>query len=525
MGPRGNGSRRRVAANSGSAIVSNEVQGFASPCERTAAARRLLVVDDHASIRELLASWARNHGYEPGTAADGAEALAALERQPFDLVISDVRMPGLTGIELLQRLPSASSGAAFVFITGFGTVQEAVQALQAGALDYVTKPFNVEELFTRIESRLLERGLTALESPAAPGPVATLVPGAARFDRAASPAPLAIGPRPLFALQSSGLLVGAPENLRKLYGLLDQVAPSRCTVFISGPSGVGKELVATELHQRSNRAGKPFVRVNCPAIPRELQESELFGHEKGAFTGAARRKEGKFFFANGGTILLDEISETSLAFQSKLLRVLQEREYERVGGNDLIRLDVRLIATSNRNMSEMVAKGKFREDLFYRLNVVPIEIQPLGERRDDVPFLVEYFVRRFCDENGRPPFVVSPPAMNALVDRPWAGNVRQLQNVCERAVVLKRSGELLEVPDFFLELEIDNATSAAPGPRDSTVNGMERDLILRTLRETRANRTEAARRLGISVRTLRNKLNEYRSLNIDVDGVLESAAR
>jgi DNA-binding NtrC family response regulator len=488
------------------------------------------VVDDHASIRELLATWARNHGYEAGTAADGQEALAALERERYDLVISDVRMPGLTGLELLQRRPGGAGGAAFVFITAFGTVQEAVQALQAGALDYVTKPFHVEELFARIEALAPAATLVHAETLTAPestppAPAAPAAPVAAAITTLSStPAP---APAPAAPVPPSGLLVGAPENLRKLYGLLDQVAPSRCTVFISGPSGVGKELVATELHLRSDRAKRSFVRVNCPAIPRELQESELFGHEKGAFTGATRRREGKFFHANGGTILLDEISETSLAFQSKLLRVLQEREYERVGGHDIIRLDVRLVATSNRRMSEVVARGKFREDLFYRLNVVPIEIPPLARRRDDIPYMVQHFVRRFCEENHRAPLAVSDTAMAALVERAWAGNVRQLQNVCERAVVLKR-GDVLELADFFLHLEIDTeprGQAAAPAPPQATVAGMEQQLILRTLQATRANRTEAARRLGISVRTLRNKLNEYRALGIQVDALLEAAAR
>ncbi len=469
--------------------------------ERTAA-RRLLVVDDHASIRDLLASWARERGYDARAAADAQEALGELQRQSYDLVISDMRMPGLSGLELLQRLPHGQVQPAVVFITAFGTVPEAVQALQAGALDYVTKPFNVEDLFRRIETRL---------SRTAP-PAATL---AQPLFGAEPEAAVAAAPSP-------GILRGAPENLRRLYELLDQVAPSRCTVFISGPSGVGKELVATELHLRSPRAQRAFVRVNCPAIPKELQESELFGHEKGAFTGAMRRKEGKFFFADGGTILLDEISETSLAFQSKLLRVLQEREYERVGGNEVIKLDVRLVATSNRNMAELVASGRFREDLFYRLNVVPIEIVPLRQRREDIPHLVGYFVERFCEENRRATLRLSQAALEALLQRHWAGNVRQLQNVCERAVVLKRSGDILDLRDFFLDLEIDTPRSQ---PAETTLAGMERELILRTLQQVRANRTEAARRLGISVRTLRNKLNEYRAQGVDVESLLEAASR
>ncbi len=469
-------------------------------------AQRLLVVDDHASIRELLGSWARRRGFETTLASDAQGALLELERQQFDLVISDVRMPGLSGLDMLSRMPRNNSKAAVVFITAFGSVHEGVKAIREGALDYITKPFNVEELFSRIETRLAEQRQAAAAAHIEPRFVSTDAPMAKAANR-------------------DGLLVGSPDNLRKLYELLDQVAPSNCTVFINGPSGVGKELVAAELHQRSNRSSQPFVRVNCPAIPRELQESELFGHEKGSFTGALRRKEGKFFYANGGTILLDEISETSLAFQSKLLRVLQEREYERVGGNDTIRLDVRLIATSNRDMAEMVAKGKFREDLFYRLNVVPVEMPRLCKRREDIPFLVEHFIAESCRDNNRELMQVTPDAMAHLIQRPWAGNVRQLQNVCERAVVLKRSGTQLSLEDFFLHLEIDTRTTETQQPTDNTVSGMERDLILKTLTETHANRTEAARRLGISVRTLRNKLNEYRALSIDVDGLLQAASR
>ena len=468
--------------------------------------KRLLVVDDHASIRELLGSWARNRGFETTLAADAQAALLELERQPFDLVISDVRMPGLSGLNLLGRMPRSNEKAAVVFITAFGSVHEAVQAFHEGALDYVTKPFKVEDLFARIEKRLGEKRHAA-----------------ARLENTASV--LQTPPPTALLSDHEGLLVGSPDNLPKLYDLLNQVAPSTCTVFVNGPSGVGKELVAAEIHRRSLRSDRPFIRVNCPAIPKELQESELFGHEKGSFTGAMRRKEGKFFYANGGTILLDEISETSLSFQSKLLRVLQEREYERVGGNDTIRLDVRLVATSNRNMAEMVAKGKFREDLFYRLNVVPVEIAPLRERREDIPYLVEHFLALSCRENVRPQLQLSEEAMAHLIQRPWAGNVRQLQNVCERAVVLKRSGDVLELSDFFLNLEIDTRAAQTPRPTDNTVSGMERDLILKTLTETHANRTEAARRLGISVRTLRNKLNEYRALGIDVDGLLQAASR
>ncbi len=474
---------------------------------------RLLVVDDHASIRELLASWARDRGHDASAAADAQEALDELQRHRYDLVIADMRMPGLSGLELLQRLPNAPRPPAVVLITAFGSVPEAVQAFHAGALDYVTKPFNVEDLFRRIESRL-GKSVPAAAS-LVPVAVSSLVDSSGRTG---SPC-VGAGSRRLEP--ASGILRGSPDNLKPLYDLLDQVAPSRCTVFISGPSGVGKELVASELHARSPRSHRTFVRVNCPAIPKELQESELFGHEKGAFTGAMRRQEGKFFHANGGTILLDEISETSLAFQSKLLRVLQEREYERVGGNEIIRLDVRLVATTNRNMADLVAKGLFREDLFYRLNVVPIEIPPLRQRREDIPYLVRFFVDRFCEENRKGPLPLEPEALDALLRRAWAGNVRQLQNVCERAVVLKRGGDTLELRDFFLDLEIDTPRAQAP---ETTLCGMERDLILRTLQTTRANRTEAARRLGISVRTLRNKLNEYRSQGIDVEAVLEAAS-
>jgi two-component system response regulator FlrC len=435
--------------------------------------RRILVVDDEMGMRAALAEVLTRGGFAVDVAGTGEDALARLEKGGVDLLVTDLRLPGMSGLDLLKEVRRTGQDAPAIVITAHGTIEDAVAAMKLGAVDFLTKPFAPAELLHLATRAAGERAPTAPAGRAAAAPE-----------------------RPI---------VSTDPAMSRILEIADTVASSRAPVLVQGESGTGKELLARYLHERGNRRGKPFVAVNCAALPRDLLESELFGHERGAFTGAISRKIGKFELANGGTILLDEISEMELPLQAKLLRVLQEYEVDRVGGTAPVPVDVRIVATTNRRLRELVDRGQFREDLYYRLMVVPFVVPPLRERRGDVEVLVDHFLRRFAA--GRP-LVLSPAAREWLRTRTWPGNIRELEHTLERAVLLAR-GTTIEPTD--LEDRDPLPPRLALGSLAGlTLREMERRLILDTLKRTNDNRTHAARLLGISIRTLRNKLSEYR---------------
>lgn len=454
---------------------------------------RTLVADDDPQMQLAVKSTLMRCGHEVTTAGDGESALELAEKESFDLIISDQRMPGLTGQELLASLQKREINTPFVMITAYGTITQAVEAMQLGAADFITKPFSAEDL-----ARVVERVLS---------PENRIFRTRSRKTRKGRP------------------IVTSDPLMIRILEVAEAVARSDATVLVQGESGTGKELVARLIHSSSARCEQPFVAVNCAALPETLLESELFGHEKGAFTGAQQRKIGKFELAHGGTILLDEISEMEMGLQAKLLRVLQEREIDRVGGRDPVAIDVRVIATTNRHLEDMAASGKFRSDLYYRLNVIPIVLPPLRERKGDVKLLAEHFMRQQLGDKAPP---LSSEVLNALEAHSWPGNVRELQNAVERAAILARGGSPRS-SDFMLGAGSRSAiltAAAAPEAEEEsqtgascdgmleirsgvTVQEMERKLIVETLRATSNNRTQAAKLLGISIRTLRNKLHEY----------------
>ncbi|MCB0332249.1 MAG: sigma-54-dependent Fis family transcriptional regulator [Bdellovibrionales bacterium] len=456
---------------------------------------KILVADDDPQMQLAVKASLSRAGHTVTVVSDGAAALHLLAEESFDVIISDQRMPELTGLELLAELLKREIHTPFIMITAHGTIDQAVEAMQAGASDFITKPFSADELV-----RVVER---------------VVAPEVAQSRK-----------REKRGAMGRPIVTNDPLMIRVLE-VCEAVARSDATVLVQGESGTGKELVARLIHDASPRVHQSFVAVNCAALPETLLESELFGHEKGAFTGAQSRKIGKFELAQGGTILLDEISEMELGLQAKLLRVLQEREVDRVGGKDPISIDVRVIATTNRNLEEMVRAGDFRADLYYRLNVIPVTLPPLRERLGDIKLLVEHFMKKFV---GKEAPEILHDVLETLENYPWPGNVRELQNAVERAAILSR-GESPKETDFLLtaggnvdssRLQVERITYSAqessseddgelvirPG---TTVQEMERRLILETLKSTEQNRTQAAKVLGISIRTLRNKLNDYRA--------------
>ena len=443
---------------------------------------RILVVDDEDLMREFVEELLVRGDYRVESVSNGADGIALLEKNSYDVLVTDLKMMPMDGVEVVRQARNVSPSTRCIVMTAYGTVDTAVAAMKEGAEDYILKPFSPEELELAVE-RCLEQRQLAEEN---------------RYLRSA-----------INETYDFDAMIGDSSAMKSMYGQIEKVAQSKSTVFIRGESGTGKELVARAIHYTGGRADKPFIKVNCAALSAGLLESELFGHEKGAFTGAHDRKVGRFELADGGTLLLDEVSEMALELQPKLLRALQEREIDRVGGSDSITVDTRIIATSNRDLEQEVAKGNFREDLFFRLNVIPIELPPLRERREDVPGLIEHFVSHFASENGRGVMTVSKDAMKRLTAYRWPGNVRELQNSVERAVVLSDTQEL-QSRDFAL---LDGATSIgadAGGIRAGmTVAQVEKELILATLEACGDNKTQAAGMLDISVRTLRNKLNEY----------------
>jgi len=448
---------------------------------------QVLIVDDEEQMLLAMETVLQGLGHQVVKARDGREALALLEKIKPDFVISDMRMPEMTGLELLAAIQKKDPQLPVVMITAYGTITQAVEAMQHGAFDFITKPFSADDL-ERVTSRILKPIKRAVAAPT------QTKSASSQFDRSNSVA-----------------IVTNDSKVMQLIDIASTIAQSSASVLLQGESGTGKELVAKLIHQASKRANGPFVAVNCAALPGNLLESELFGHEKGSFTGAIGAKIGKFELANGGTILLDEISEMEPVLQAKLLRVLQEREVDRVGGSKPVPIDVRIVATTNRDIRASVAKGEFREDLYYRLNVIPLYMPPLRERKGDLKLLTEHFIKRFS--NGLHPRV-QPDVLRKLEEYSWPGNIRELQNACERAVLMSTNGEL-KSEQFLLgsmakahdnSLNRDDSLKLTPG---MSVAEAEKRLIFETLKSTLNNKTRAAEMLGISIRTLRNKLHDY----------------
>ena len=456
---------------------------------------RLLVVDDERGIVIALKGLFTKEGYEVETADSGEEALEKVKAGLFHVIITDLSMKGMSGLELLKQVRELDPACAVLMITAFGSQRIAVEAMKAGAEDYLPKPFDNDELRLKVrkvmETQLLKRAHSQLLEQV------RLETGV--FEN----------------------MVGRSRAMMRVFETIDKVAPTDVTVLIRGESGTGKELVARAIHFRSPRARRPFIPVNCAAFSRELVESELFGHEKGAFTGAVARRIGKFEEANGGTLLLDEISEMHPRLQAKLLRAIQEREIDRVGGHQPIKVDIRLLATSNRDLEEEVKKGNFRDDLYFRLNVVNLRIPALRERPKDIPLLADHFAKKFAEVNVLPVRPLAPGVHEMLAQHSWRGNVRELENTLHRAVLLAR-GDAIGPDAIMLNGPKPGAEPAAAGAAGKpamvgrTVADVERDLILDTLQHCLGNRTHAANILGISIRTLRNKLQQYRQEGVSV---------
>jgi two-component system, NtrC family, response regulator AtoC len=445
----------------------------------------ILVVDDDARMRELIVRVLAREGYTVRPMACGQEVLQALEEEPVDLVISDIRMPEMDGLTLLQEVKHVAPETSVLMMTAFGSIDTAVQAIKAGAYDYLTKPFKNDELIVVVRRAMEERHLRA-EVRALREEVNTKY----NFSN----------------------ILGKSKPMLDLFALIKKVAASRSTVLIQGKSGTGKELVAKAIHYNSPRRARPLVTVNCSAIPKDLLESELFGHIKGAFTGAIANKRGLFEEADGGSLFLDEIGELSLELQVKLLRVIQERELKRVGDTRTISVDVRLIAATNRDLAQAIKEGLFREDLYYRLNVIPIVLPDLKDRAEDIPVLATHFLMKYAKE-ADPPFEdIAKDAMRLLLEYDWPGNVRELENVIERAVILGH-GPQIRPEDLPAQLRTHQTPalhqSKAASPHRPTLEELQRDYIATILRETRWHQMQAAHILGIDRRTLYRKIRTY----------------
>jgi DNA-binding NtrC family response regulator len=442
---------------------------------------RILIVDDEANARGALSEILREEGYATETAADGFKALGKLDEFAPDVILTDLKMPGLDGIAFMEKARSAVPGSVFVVMTAFGTISSAVEAMKKGAENYLLKPLDPEALGAVVE-RAMEK--------------ARLMQETQRLrDR-------------LRERNAFSHIVSADPKMQSVLELVAQVGPSRASVLVTGESGTGKELIAEAIHLASPRARAPFVRLHCAALSESLLESELFGHERGAFTGAVGRREGRFRQADGGTLFLDEIGEISTAVQVKLLRFLQEKTFERVGGNETLRVDVRVIAATNRDLLAEIKKGSFREDLFYRLNVVTVELPPLRERRGDIGALASFFLRRYAAENGKTIDTLAEDALATLLEYRWPGNVRELENVIERAVVLCDGPkvEMRHLPPSVVPAEQRDGVPPVPG---STIAELERYAILKTLEACGGSTSKAATVLGVSPRKIQYKLHEY----------------
>ncbi|MBI3126221.1 MAG: sigma-54-dependent Fis family transcriptional regulator [Candidatus Tectomicrobia bacterium] len=450
----------------------------------------VMVVDDKRGSREALEKMIAKEGFRVSLAHDAETALQALEREPADVVITDLRMPGMDGIHLLKEVKRRNPRTEVILISGVGTVESAVEAMRQGAYDFLTKPLERVVVRKAIEKAVEMQELMRENE-----------------DLRAQ----------LQSFRDDSGLIGNHPAVRAVKELVRQVAPTSANVLILGESGTGKELVANAIHSQSERKAGPYIKLNCAALPETLLESELFGYERGAFTGAAQRKEGRFRLAHGGTLFLDEIGDMPLVLQPKILRVLQEGEFERVGGTETLQVDVRIVASTNRNLESAVAERSFREDLYYRLNVISIHMPPLRERRSDIPLLAEHFLQRFASKNSRPVQGFSREAVDLLAGYDWPGNVRELENTVERAVVLSR-GEILSAEDLPPSIiRALKAPDERPFPPETPVltipvgtplAEIERRVILETLRQAGGDKSEAARQLGIATRTIYRKLGQ-----------------
>ena len=480
----------------------------------------ILIVDDEVEMRIAMSETLKHCGYPVELSHNAIDALKKYKENDYSMVITDMTMPKRSGLELLKDIKRLDSAKPVIMATAYATVETAVEAMKHGAFDYIKKPIDFDSFLFLVERALAFKGHTG------------------------SMVPLEGEPKPVKGrvTETSKEIVTQNQEMLNLLDVAQNIAKSKATVLIQSESGTGKELLAHYIHDHSERAGKPFVAVNCAALPDTLLESELFGYKKGAFTGANQDHRGKFEQAHTGTILLDEISEMALPLQAKLLRVLQEHEIDKVGGKEPIQVDVRVVATTNRGMLEMVESGKFREDLYFRLNVIPLALPALRERMDDLPVLVEHFLDKHSRLNKRERPTVSPETMAILRDYRWRGNVRELENVVERALLLCDGKEIKphnllmhsQMGKQSINQDLARATTShptsegaeeIPESKDSALGievGMsmkeaEKKLIFETLRETGGNRTKAAKILGISIRTLRNKLNEYRAEGEDIE--------
>ncbi|MBW1643655.1 MAG: sigma-54-dependent Fis family transcriptional regulator [Deltaproteobacteria bacterium] len=445
----------------------------------------VLIVDDDKAHRTMLRALLDGWGYEVFEADDGTVAIESVHERHFDMILMDVRMIKVSGIEALEKIKQMNPAIPVIIMTAYASVETAVKALKAGAYDYLTKPLDfdtlkltlersMEHIHLREENRMLKKSLGM------------------HFD--------------------TRNIIGQSKSMKNVLEKVMQVAPSEATVMITGESGTGKELIAGAIHYNSPRKDGPFIKINCAAITETLLESELFGHEKGAFTGADRRKEGKFYLANGGSLLLDEVSEMPITMQVKLLRVLQEREITRVGGEGVIKIDVRLIVATNRNLQEMIRQSSFREDLYYRLNVVSLEVPSLSKRKEDIPLLAQHFLNIFTEKNRKQIKGFTPKAMDHLSQYDWPGNVRELMNLIERGVVLSQSNYLDEIDLPILKkspLEKSDRNSEGAEKKEMSLDQVEKNTILETLEQEDGNKSATARKLGITRKTLHKKLKQY----------------
>lgn len=445
---------------------------------------RVLVVDDEPAHLKMLEAVLCDEGYEVRLVDDGETAVAALEEQFYDLILMDVRMNRMGGIEALKQIKEISPGLPVIMMTAYASVGTAVDALKSGAYDYLTKPLDIDELKILVHKTLhhhqLEQENIFLKEQLAD-----------RFD--------------------FSNIIGQSAAMQKLFETMALVAPSDATIIITGDSGTGKELIANAIHQNSPRREKPLIKVNCAALPETLLESELFGHEKGSFTGAVKSRKGRFHLAHKGTIFLDEIAEMTAATQAKILRVLQEREFEPLGSSNTVQVDTRVIAATNRNLEEEIKQGRFREDLYFRINVINLNVPPLQYRREDIPLLADFFLKRYAEKNRRLIKGFTPRAIDVLMRYDWPGNIRELENMVERAVIMARSDIITpaDLSDTLQALDYENQQSEIDLSPGRSLKDVEKEMILRTLEMAEGNRTHTAKILGISRRTLQLKLKEY----------------